>query len=335
MPKVYPPVAHGVKMTNRMRPHAGATPRASAMTKTALSLTLLASALACLLPAVSAQAQNNRSFISGTGSDANACTFASPCRNAQRAHDMTNYGGEINVLDPAGYGSLTITKAISIQGHGWGELVGAGGATAITINAGATDSINLRGLVIEGFGTGQTAIVFNTGRSLNIQDCVIRHFSLFGINFQPSVASQLNVSNTIVSDMSTAGNASINIAPSGSVSVSAALNRVELDRGVDGIVVLSSGGSVNVTIADSFITHFSANRGIRVQSSSGTAHVMVRNCTITNNAAGIESIGAGALVRVTRSTLTENSTGVFGVWISYGDNNIDGISTVPTPGVYL
>ena len=177
------------------------------MTKIAFPLGLLAVICACLLQAVPAQAQPIRVFVALTGADANPCTFASPCKSVQHAHDVVAAGGEVRMLDPGSYGLLTITKAISILGDGHGGIAASGGATAITINAGANAKVNLRGLVIEGFGSGQFGIVFNSGASLNIQDSIIRNFTVEGILFFPSAASQLNVSRTVVSDLGGGGTA--------------------------------------------------------------------------------------------------------------------------------
>jgi len=65
-----------------------------------------------------AHAFNIRSFVSANGNDANPCTRALPCRTFQVAHDKTSTGGEVNTLDPAGYGTLVITKSISILNEG-------------------------------------------------------------------------------------------------------------------------------------------------------------------------------------------------------------------------
>src|SRR5262249_11258382 len=96
------------------------------MTRSAFAIA--SSALALLiagLQAMPAQAQPTRVFVGALGSDGNPCTFASPCRTFQHAHDVVAAAGEINVLDPAGYGGVTITKSISIQGHGFsGVTVG-------------------------------------------------------------------------------------------------------------------------------------------------------------------------------------------------------------------
>src|SRR5215471_18886117 len=83
---------------------------------------IAASLLAFMLIPNAAQAQPTRVFVAAQGSDGNPCTFALPCRTFQHAHDVVAAKGEIDVLDPAGYGSLTITKAISIQGHGFAGL---------------------------------------------------------------------------------------------------------------------------------------------------------------------------------------------------------------------
>jgi hypothetical protein len=93
------------------------------------------------------------------------CGVGSPCRTFAYALTQTNAGGEIAVLDTAGYGIVTINKALSIVNSG-GVEAGIGvtsGGTAITINAGSADTVGLRGLTLEGAGIGQNGIVFNTG----------------------------------------------------------------------------------------------------------------------------------------------------------------------------
>jgi hypothetical protein len=105
----------------------------------------------------------SRVFVAAQGSDSNPCTFALPCRTFQHAHDAVAAGGEIDVLDPAGYGTLNITKAISVQGHGFAGIAAANGADGIEINAGANDKIGPRGMLIDGVGIGGSGILFNTG----------------------------------------------------------------------------------------------------------------------------------------------------------------------------
>src|SRR5215472_12256636 len=136
---------------------------------------LFAAVFACAMHAAPAQAQ--RLFVSATGSDSNPCTFASPCRSFQHAHDTALAGGEIDVLDPAGYGPVTITKAISIQGHDFSGVSVPSGANGITVNAPSTAAVTLNGLLIDGAGVGASGIVFNSGGTLTVADCLVQNFT--------------------------------------------------------------------------------------------------------------------------------------------------------------
>ena len=296
------------------------------MRQTALPLNLIAMALACALSATAAQAQTApiRVFVAPTGSDSNPCTFASPCKSAQHAHDVVAAGGEMRMLDPGSYGLLTITKAISILGDGHGGIAASNGATAITINAGTTDQVNLRGLVIEGFGSGGNGIVFNTGGSLNIQSSIVRNFTTNGIQFTASTTSALNVSRTHVSDLAPGGSAVL-ISPSASASVTAVLNHVRLNHGYHGLAVAGNGGggSISVTVAHSVISNGAAN-GIEAQYVGAAVAVDVRDSAVTNNAGVGLQAASSNVIRVTRSKIAGNGTGWSGGVLSYGDNDIDG-----------
>jgi hypothetical protein len=149
---------------------------ASVMTKTAFVFTLLVAVLLCALPAVPAQAQAARTFVSAAGSDSNNCTnVATPCRHLAAAYAATAPNGEIFVLDPANYGSLTITGPVSIEGHGWAAVSPPGiSSAAITINANPGDKINIIGVVLDGTAIANTTgITFNSGGSLTVRDSVI------------------------------------------------------------------------------------------------------------------------------------------------------------------
>ena len=179
------------------------------------SLQAIAGALVAFgLSAAPAHALATRTWVSGHGADSGACGLAAPCRTFAFALSQTAAGGEIDVLDPAGYGTVNITQAISIVNDGVGVAgIQAGfGLNGVTINAGATDSVHLRGLTIEGLGSGLSGILFKTGGNLEIENCVIRDFGN-GINFSPSISSSFSVSNTIASNNSGPG---IAIEPTGS-----------------------------------------------------------------------------------------------------------------------
>src|SRR5262249_44445585 len=138
--------------------------------------------------------------------DANApnCVRLAPCKTFQTAHDNTLANGEITVLDPGSYGSLTITKNISVINDGVGEagILVSGGGTGITINAPAAAG-SLRGLTIKGIGFGGgNGINFTAGAALNVENCVVRNLDTlgFGIIFQPSTSATLQVTNSVFTD---------------------------------------------------------------------------------------------------------------------------------------
>jgi hypothetical protein len=290
-----------------------------------LTLCVVAGSLVALgLGATNAQAQS-RVFVAAQGSDSNPCTFAAPCRTFQHAHNIVAAGGEIDVLDPAGYGALTITKAISIQGHGFSGISVTISNIAMTINAGAGDKINLRGLLLEGGGIGDTGIQFNTGGSLNIQDCVIRNFQ-DGFDFLAQASSTLSVSNTVVSDNAQG----VTVAPTGSGAVNAIFGHIEVDHSETiGLTVsgVQSSGTVTVSVSDSIIGN-NGTGGILVNSTGAPTAVMVKGSTIANNSGGVEVANNFATLRITKSVITGNATGLQassgGAIVSFGDNSLAG-----------
>jgi hypothetical protein len=295
-------------------------------------------ALAVALPAMPAQATGvARTFVSAAGSDSNNCAnVATPCRHLAAAYAATAANGEIYVLDPANYGSLTITGPVSIEGHGWASIAPVSGSAAITINANPGDKINVIGVVLDGTAVASSpGIQFNSGGSLTVRDSLIRNFTQDGIFFVPnsSTLSQLFVSNTRVSDN---GGHGVAIVPSGSGTTNGVLDRVVMENNAnDGLLVDTlTQNIINVTVSASV----SANNqnGIFAQSlNSNQITIMVRNSTIANNGnAGLTAQGSGASVLVTRSTITGNTTGwvtnSLGAVTSYTDNNIDGNGTANT-----
>jgi Right handed beta helix region len=291
-------------------------------------------ALAVTLPAVPAQALVARTFLSAADSDSNNCAnVVTPCRHLATAYAATAPDGEIYVLDPANYGSLTITHGVSIEGHGWASIAPVAGQAAITINApGATDKINIIGVVLDGTNLAvTTGIQFNSGGSLTVRDSVIRNFQGNGIAFLPSssTTNQLFVSNTLVSD---SGSDGIHIHPTGSGITNGVLNHVEIENNAGaGLTVqteqplTSSTPTINITVSDS-VSANNTDSGIGLLSTGGTiAGIMVRNSTIANNGTfGLTSGNAGSGIRVTRSTITGNGgAGWSGTVFSYADNNID------------
>jgi len=298
-------------------------------------------AVTSLLSAAPAQAQNQHSFVASFGNDANACTLAAPCRHLQAALTATIAGGEIAILDTAGYNGGTtviITQAVSIVNPGGFEAAIAppSGGIGIEIDAGANDAVSLRGLSIDGAGVGHTGIKFISGGSLTVENCVIRHMAFppgTGIFFASTTAtSTLTVSNSVVADNSGEG---IFFGPFGSAT--AVFNRVEVNNNGNGIFVGGQSSAptntINATVFDSVVAGNNAPGGAGftsfTQSGQAPASLTVVHSVAANNLYGVAANGAGATVRLANSAVTGNTGGGWlvgngSVVASYGDNYIDG-----------
>src|SRR5216684_7740684 len=123
------------------------------MRKFAMAASVLAATFALFLPTAPAQAQASRTWVSGVGNDANPCSRTAPCKTFAGAISKTAPGGEIDCLDPGGFGALTITKAITIDGGG-GQVASVlvSGTNGIVVSAGAGHTVTLRNLRINGLG---------------------------------------------------------------------------------------------------------------------------------------------------------------------------------------
>src|SRR5215210_9047037 len=147
--------------------------------------------LALIALALPANAQATRTWVSGVGDDVNPCSRTAPCKTFAGAISKTAAGGEINCLDPGGFGGVTITKSLTIKCHYTEGGVLVSGTNAIVVNALATDKVTLRGLDINGIGVGaQTSLsgvkVLSAAR-VNIFDNEIYRFKA-GIAVVPTSA---------------------------------------------------------------------------------------------------------------------------------------------------
>ena len=286
---------------------------------------LLATVLAATLASTAAYALSNRTFVSGIGNDANPCSLSAPCRSFAGALAQTSPGGEIAVLDTAGYGAVTITQAVSIvneEGVEAGITVTSG--DGITINAGATDVVNLRGLTIVGAG-GNNGITFNSAGALNIQNCVVRGLGEAGFNLRPTGSTDVNVANTIAS-----GNSSgILLAPAGTaITVTASFAQVQATHNLNnGFIVFGSlmTGTLSATAADSLA---SGNGGAGFDSISSVGQATpiftVTDSKAANNGTGVVA-GINAVMFLNSSTTSGNGLGFqagLGPINSYGNNAI-------------
>lgn len=300
-----------------------------------IKLFVLCIAGACAFMAGTAQAQATRTWVSGVGDDANPCSRTAPCKTFAGAISKTAAGGEINCLDPGGFGGVTITKAIAISCNYTEAGVLVSGTNGIVINAGVNDIVYLRGLDIHGVGTGLNGVRFLAGAALHIEDSVIRRFNGAngqGVSFQPSGTSELYIHNTTIADNGNgATGGGILVQPTGGAGNARVLLsglRVHNNSNI-GLFVNTGGNTspqgVSVIVEDS---SFSGNTsGVRVESLAGTntATLMLTGSEVVNNiGTGLITRGSGATMRVGNASITGNGTGLDAgggtTLASYGDN---------------
>ena len=270
------------------------------------SLLLLGSGIATL----HAQTPLPKIFVASTGNDANDGSRGSPKRNFQAAHDAVAPGGQIVVLDTSGYGALTITKSISITvppGVNGFVTITDPNASGIIINAGASDVVSLRGLIVEGGGSGSfgNGIVANTVGSLAIEDCTVRNFNE-GIYVFSTTAAKCYVHRCTVRGCQ---DGLILLANSSVAIIAVATGcRLEQNSAFGAVAGLNSGsGSVDLTLADCVM----AGNGAAGVSSQAAATVVVRvdNCRITSNKFGASSVFGGQILSRGNNTLEHNPNG--------------------------
>lgn len=281
--------------------------------------------------ATAAQAQATRTWVSGVGDDVNPCSRTAPCKTYAGAISKTAAGGEISTLDPGGFGAVTITKSMTIdgtKGQGFGSIL-ASGTQGVIVNDSASGApntivVNLRNLSINGAGTtlGTNGISFISGKSVNVEDCQISNFSTTGIRVAKTTGAgaELYVSNTKI--FNCANGISLSSTGAGSF-ISASLDRVEIKKSTTNAIRLETNAFTE--IRDSVI-QFAATGISMVGPGAQFSLVdsLIAHCTTGISAAG----GTG---RLAHSTILLNGTGITfgvgGVVRTFGDNNFDGNTT--------
>lgn len=243
-----------------------------------------------------AAAQATRTWVSGVGDDANPCSRTVPCKTFAGAISKTAGGGEIDALDPGDFGPVTITKAITLDGRGTFAA-----SSGITVNF-ATAVVVLRGLSIT--GTGATGISFVAGAALHVEDCAIGGFTTNAVDFAPSGGGRLIVKGTAIRASPGTG---IHVA-------SSATATIEKSQVSGSAVGLDAGGTARVSVHDSVF----AGNGTGIQA-GGAAEVNVDHGLVANNAVGVQ---ANSTVRLSEVMVSDNTTGVTGSVVSFGNNRI-------------
>jgi hypothetical protein len=309
------------------------------MHRISLSVTFAATLLVLALQAVPARAQATRTWVSGVGDDANPCSRVAPCKTFAGAISKTAPNGEIDCLDPGGFGALTITKSITIDcGATLGSVLAAG-TNGFNIN-GANITVNLRNLSINGAGTGLVGINFISGNSLTLTNVSVMNFnagSAIGVLFAPNAANTvLEVNNSVITSNglapTTGGGIVVQPAVGGNAEVVISDSRIENNS--DAVRANSTSGTVIMTVRESTLAN---NRGSGINSIAGNGIlIMLDRSTISNNFQnGVISSGGNSIVRINASAISGNGTGVSsaagGVVRSYKNNAINGNAVDGTP----
>src|SRR5438477_521820 len=150
-----------------------------------------------------AQAQATRTWVSGVGDDANPCSRTAPCKTFAGAISKTATGGEISVLDPGGFGAVTIGKGITINGTGTlAGILNSLGVNGIVVNAPATDTVIIREISINGAGTGANGVsASGANTQFNIDDTTIAHCTTTGL--RSSAGDSIRVSDSMIANNNT------------------------------------------------------------------------------------------------------------------------------------
>lgn len=280
-----------------------------------------------LLWAGLAGAQASRTWVSGVGDDVNPCSRTAPCKTFAGAISKTAAGGEIDALDPAGYGALTITKAITIDGGG-GQVASVlvSGTNGIVVSAGPSDVVTLRNLRFNGIGTGINGIRFLAGKSLAVENCDIFGFTTHGIDIA-TAGGKVFIDNVTIRNN---GGNGVNVASTALTTVSIENSRFELNTfGVNA-------SNFSQVVVRHSVANGNSSVGFLGSAAVGTAELDIFDSMAGNNGStGIQAGGGGATstVRISNVASFGNPNGLLigsgGTLKSFG-NNFNSTTGTPT-----
>ena len=278
-----------------------------------------------LLASTLLSAQATRTWVSGVGDDANPCSRTAPCKTFAGAISKTAPGGEIDALDPGGFGALTITKSITLDGGG-GQVASVlvAGTNGIVVAAGATDVVTIRNLRLDGLlgggnaNAGINGIRWISGKALHIESCVIFGFSNNGIDIAKSDGGKAFIIDTISQDNGNVGLQSANTTNT----VNVIVDRSRFENNMHGLL---AGSFSNFSVRESDASG-NSSVGFFASANLGTAQLDISNSTASSNSSGIfaGNGAASSTVRMTGVSLFNNTNGLFistnGQILSYGNN---------------
>jgi hypothetical protein len=303
------------------------------MPRTSMLLALAAASVVVLLQAAPAQAQASRTWVSGVGDDANPCSRTAPCKTFAGAISKTALNGEINCLDPGGFGAVTITKSITIDCHEVFASILNSGTNGVNIPfdsfnaADVRKTVRLRNINFNGIDTGVNGIRITGGAVIAagvviIEDCLIDgNFAgnARGISDERIGGGELYVSNTTVRNTGSIG-IFVGPATGAGARLEVALDNVRAQNSFIGIAM---GSNVRAMI-NRAVASGNSLIGIAVGSPQAAVEANISNSEISNNATGVQNTGGPTTIRLTNNDISFNGTGVNGTSQSHATNRIQG-----------
>jgi hypothetical protein len=244
---------------------------------------------------LNAMAQATRTWVSGVGDDANPCSRTAPCKTLAGAISKTATGGEINILDPGGFGAVTITKSITIDGGGIIGSILSSATNGIIVNA-PNSLVTIRNFSINGAGTtlGINGIRVLSAKRVNVENCLLSNFSGKGVEVNSTTAVELVVSGVTIHNAA---------------------------EGINFTGPSSSTGSSGFAVIDKCYIQGVTTTGINIVSGLAT----VSNAVVSECSIGV-GVKTGSTAHLTGNVITHNATALQGPgsFTSSGNNSMTG-----------
>ena len=308
------------------------------MRKSLVVAGLLGATLSLWLPSVPAFAQATRTWVSGVGDDANPCSRTAPCKTWAGAISKTANGGEIDALDPGGFGGLTITKSITLDGGG-GQVASTlvAGVSGINVVAQPTDVVTIRNVRFDGLlgngsnsaNAGTNGINYTAGQRLELRNVDIFGFNTTAVNVALGATATVLISNcTMTNNGTNAANGYVKVSTTAGFAIVVISNCTLQGANFTGNGILA-GNNAFVSVKDSVFETF-ANGG----QTTGNGSLSVADSLFVSNNNALNA-GAGTTINIAGNTFFGNGVTALagaGSYVSDGRNRIVGTQgATPTP----
>ncbi len=269
-------------------------------------------AMALTVGATAAHAQATRTWVSGVGDDVNPCSRTAPCKTWAGAISKTASGGIIDALDPGGFGAVTVTKPITLEGNGTLASILSSGVNGVIVNitSGTERNVVLRNILIDGSGTtlGTNGVRFIAGDGLLIDGCSLKRFSGSAVDFENDLGTgRLIIHNSVISQA--AGNGVLVKPLAGATAARATIEGSNISLCGTGV---RAEDKSDVTVYHSVVSNNVTGGGVLSFSAAanGTVIVVAHSEVSHNAGAGLKTQGGNAIMRVSDSLIVGNATGL-------------------------